>query len=156
MRKKITCTVAKNHLFKYTFFIKTGSTWCALPLCLCMRYFITMPGEKSRDTWMLLRALSSRWPSVPLIIIYRYYIYNILHLQVYVHLQVHVYLNLIWLKLTVLKHTLPLLNIRIHSYKGHTTTERPLDKSIHWLWESITLILKWTSQSFICMYHVQF
>lgn len=48
--KKITCTVAKNHLFKYTFFIKTGSTWCALPLCLCMRYFITTPGEKSRDT----------------------------------------------------------------------------------------------------------
>lgn len=84
------------------------------------------------------------------------YIYNILHLQVYVHLQVHVYLNLIWLKSTVLKHTLPLLNIRIHSYKGHTTTERPLDKSIHWLLESITFILKWTSQSFICMYHVQF
>lgn len=50
MKKKITCTVAKNHLFKYTFFIKTGSTWCALPLCLCMRYFITTPGEKSRDT----------------------------------------------------------------------------------------------------------
>lgn len=49
-QKKITCTVAKNHLFKYTFFIKTGSTWCALPLCLCMRYFITTPGEKSRDT----------------------------------------------------------------------------------------------------------
>lgn len=72
MKKKITCTVAKNHLFKYTFFIKTGSTWCALPLCLCMRYFITTPGEKSRDTWMLLRALSSRWPSVLLIIIYRY------------------------------------------------------------------------------------
>lgn len=49
-QKKITCTVAKNHLFKYTFFIKTGITWCALPLCLCMRYFITTPGEKSRDT----------------------------------------------------------------------------------------------------------
>lgn len=32
------------------FFIKTGSSWCALPLCLCMRYFITTPGEKSRDT----------------------------------------------------------------------------------------------------------
>lgn len=97
-QKKITCTVAKNHLFKYTFFYKNRKFLvCPTSLPLYEIFYYDAWGEIKRHLNASPRSVVQMALSSPhhYLQVHCIYIYNILHLQVYVHLQVHVYLNLI-------------------------------------------------------------